>query len=241
MFKYGMIMAGGKGKRLRPLTAAIPKPLLPIGEKPIIQLIIEKMNQSGIKHIFISLNYKKEMIQNFLRDGSRFGVKIQYLEEKKQTGTAGSLVLLPQEVIEPILVSNGDLICDLDFFSFFEMLFSFDFVLTGIQREQRSEFGELFVSESSELLSWEEKPTRTQIINGGIYGISPNALSCLRSQISSGEYLDMPQLYTIMQKHDLKTGVFVHQGEWKDVGRMEDYLELSKRMEEDPDGDLGKK
>ena len=97
MFKYGFIMAGGQGKRLRPLTSAIPKPLLPVGDKPIIQLIIEHMKEYGIVDIFVSVNYKKEIVKSFLRDGSRYGVNITYIEEIERTGTAGSLSLLPDD------------------------------------------------------------------------------------------------------------------------------------------------
>ncbi|HPH11959.1 MAG TPA: sugar phosphate nucleotidyltransferase, partial [Thermotogota bacterium] len=105
MFTTGFIVAGGEGKRLRPLTNSIPKPLLPIGEKPIMQTIIERMREYGIKTVFISVNYKKEMIKNYFRDGSRFGVSIRYIEEENKTGTIGSLGMLPSSDNTPILLS----------------------------------------------------------------------------------------------------------------------------------------
>jgi len=151
MFKYGFIMAGGQGKRLRPLTAAIPKPLLPVGDKPIIQLIIEHMKDFGIVDIFVSVNYKKEIVKSFLRDGSRYGVNITYIEELERTGTAGSLALLPDGFDDKIIVSNGDLICDVDYSVMNDLLRQYDLVLTGIERKVPVDFGVLKMNGSPEL------------------------------------------------------------------------------------------
>jgi NDP-sugar pyrophosphorylase family protein len=232
VFKYGFIMAGGQGKRLRPLTSAIPKPLLPVGDKPIIQFIIEHMRDSGITEIFVSVNYKKEIVKSFLRDGSRYGVRINYIEEVEITGTAGSLALLPEDFDDKILVSNGDLICDVDYRTINEMLAKCDLVLTGIEKQVPVDFGVLQMNGSSELVSWEEKPKLKYIINGGIYGVSKKVIGYIKNNIPRNQNIDMPTLWGIMKDNGMKLAVHIHRGKWHDVGRMEDYMALTERGED---------
>jgi len=232
VFKYGFIMAGGQGKRLRPLTAAIPKPLLPVGDKPIIQLIIEHMKEFGIVDIFVSVNYKKEIVKSYLRDGSRYGVNIAYIEELERPGTAGSLALLPDDFDDKIIVSNGDLICDVDYSVINDLLREYDLVLTGIERKVPVDFGVLKTNGSPELIDWEEKPKLKYIINGGIYGISQKVITYIRENIPKHQYIDMPTLWRMMKDDGMKLAVHVHTGSWHDVGRMEDYMALTNNGEE---------
>ena len=232
MFKYGFIMAGGLGRRLRPLTGAIPKPLLPVGDKPIIQFIIDHMKKHGIKHIFVSVNYKKDVIKNYLRDGSRYGVKIEYIEEENYTGTAGSLALLPN-FSHDLLVSNGDLITNIDYTEIYEKLKNFDLVITGIEKNIFVDFGVLDINDDSELLSWREKPNLKFVINGGIYGISSKVIDFIHKKVKKHTYLDMPSLWDMMKENGMKIGVHIHNGEWHDIGRIEDYMALNEKGELD--------
>jgi NDP-sugar pyrophosphorylase family protein len=232
VFKYGFIMAGGQGKRLKPLTSAIPKPLLPVGDKPIIQFIIEHMKEYGINDIFISVNYKKEIVKSFLRDGSRYGVKLTYIEEIERTGTAGSLALLPEDFDDKILVSNGDLICDVDYNTINKLLSEYDLVLTGVEKQVPVDFGVLQMNGSSELVGWEEKPKFKYIINGGIYGVSKKVIDYIKENIPRNQYIDMPTLWGMMKENGMKLAVHIHRGKWHDVGRMEDYMALTERGEE---------
>jgi len=233
VFKYGFIMAGGQGKRLRPLTSAIPKPLLPVGDKPIIQLIIEHMKEFGIVDIFVSVNYKKEIVKSFLRDGSRYGVSITYIEEIERTGTAGSLSLLPDDFDDKIIVSNGDLISDVDYGVINDLLKEYDLVLTGIERKIPVDFGVLKTNGTPELIGWEEKPKLQYIINGGIYGISKEVVTYIKKNIPKHQYIDMPTLWGMMKDNGMKLAVHIHKGSWHDVGRMEDYMALTSNEEED--------
>jgi len=233
VFKYGFIMAGGLGRRLRPLTGAIPKPLLPVGDKPIIQFIIDHMKKHGIKHIFVSVNYKKDVIKNYLRDGSRYGVKIEYIEEENYTGTAGSLALLPKGFSHDLLVSNGDLITNIDYTEIYEKLKNFDLVITGIEKNIFVDFGVLDINDDSELLSWREKPNLKFVINGGIYGISSKVIDFIHKKVKKHTYLDMPSLWDMMKENGMKIGVHIHNGEWHDIGRIEDYMALNKKGEID--------
>jgi len=233
VFKYGFIMAGGLGRRLRPLTGAIPKPLLPVGDKPIIQFIIDHMKKHGIKHIFVSVNYKREVIKNYLKDGSRYGVKIEYVEEEDYTGTAGSLALLPKGFSHDLLVSNGDLITNIDYTEIYEKLKNFDLVITGIEKNVFVDFGVLDINDNSELLSWREKPNLKYIINGGIYGISSKVIDFIHKKVKKHTYLDMPSLWDMMKENGMKIGVHIHNGEWRDIGRIEDYMALNEKGEID--------
>jgi len=225
-------MAGGQGKRLKPLTSAIPKPLLPVGDKPIIQFIIEHMKDHGINDIFISVNYKKEIVKSFLRDGSRYGVKLTYIEETERTGTAGSLALLPEDFDDKILVSNGDLICDVDYNTINGLLSEYDLVLTGIEKQVPIDFGVLKTNTTPELLDWEEKPKLKYIINGGIYGVSKKVIDYIKENIPRNQYIDMPTLWGMMKENGMKLAVHIHRGKWHDVGRMEDYMALTSSDEE---------
>ncbi len=227
MFTTGFIVAGGEGKRLRPLTNSIPKPLLPIGEKPIMQTIIERMREYGIKTVFISVNYKKEMIKNYFRDGSRFGVSIRYIEEENKTGTIGSLGMLPSSDNTPILLSNGDLVTDIDFQEVYKKLENNDFVISAINKVIPVDYGVLKVDEKNELSSWEEKPQFSILINAGVYGFSVKALKIMRERIDGSVYMDMPSLWYFFKKNDLKSYVYLHTGLWHDVGRVEDYIAIS--------------
>ena len=221
-------MAGGEGKRLKPLTNVIPKPLLPVGEKPIIQLIVENMKMAGITNIFVSVNYKKELIKNFLKDGSRYGLSITYIEENAPTGTAGSLLFLPENFNDNLLVSNGDLICDVEYKKIFDLLGKYDLVIMGVEKNISMDFGVLHLNGSNELQSWEEKPNLKYVVNGGIYAISVNAIRFIKSRISGEKYIDMPSLWKMALKNGMKIGVYIHDGKWHDVGRIEDYMKLAK-------------
>lgn len=232
MFKYGMIMAGGLGTRLRPLTHSIPKPLLPVGEKPIIQFIIEQMKDHGIETIFISVNYKKEVIKNYLRDGSRFGLKIFYLEEIERMGTAGALSLLPDDFEENLLISNGDLISSVDYQMVYEKLEQFDFVVTGIEKKMYIDFGVLKVKNERELIGWEEKPEYPYLINGGIYGVSSRVIRVAKECSKRNHYLDMPTLWNYIKEENMSIGVHIHTGQWEDIGRIEDYMALNEKKED---------
>lgn len=226
MIKTALIMAGGIGKRLRPLTYAVPKPLLPIGEKPIIEQIILDMKKQGIEHFIISVNYKKEMIVNYLKDGKTLGVNIEYLEEDNYTGTAGCLSNLTIE--EDIIISNGDILCDVNYRELFNLTNTFDLIITTIEKEYTIDFGVLEYDEKNyELKHWTEKPTYKYSINAGIYAIKNRIIKFIKQNQASNAYLDMPDLWTLLKSNNLKLGIYEHKGKWEDVGRMEDYMKLN--------------
>lgn len=234
MFESALILAGGLGKRLRPLTHAIPKPLLPVGEKPIIEKIIEGMRNQGILNFYISINYKGEMIKNYLKDGKSLGVNINYIEEEVFTGTAGSIINLPDELKEDMIISNGDVISDVDYQEVFNLLhkYGFDFVITSIKKGYYIDFGVLeFDKTSKELNGWKEKPTQYLDFNAGIYGIKKETITFLKEKVEKITKLDMPDMWELLMKNNKKIGIYEHDGEWIDIGRINDYLEINKGEE----------
>jgi NDP-sugar pyrophosphorylase family protein len=234
MFENALILAGGLGKRLRPLTHAIPKPLLPVGEKPIIEKIIEDMRSQGIVNFYISVNYKGEMIKNYLKDGESLGVNIEYIEEDKFTGTAGSIINLPDELNEDMVICNGDVINNVDFQKVFDLLHKndFDFVITSIKKGNYIDFGVLeFDNDSKQLNSWKEKPTQYFNLNAGIYGIRKETIKFIKEKMEKNTKLDMPDFWEFLMKNNKKIGIYEHNGEWVDIGRINDYLEIHKGEE----------
>lgn len=229
MFEYAFIIAGGQGKRLQPLTYSIPKPLLPVGDKPIVEFIIDQIKRHDIKNIFISVNYKKELIKNFLRDGLRYGVNIFYIEEEDKSGTAGSLAYLPDDFDGDLLLTNADIISDINYYNIYNLLKKCDFVITGIRKKMLIDFGVLEINKNSELQTWKEKPCEEYLINGGVYAISKKLIPYIKNKIIKGTYCDMPEIWSALQNDGMKIMVYIHDGEWQDVGRIEDYYSLNEK------------
>ena len=156
-----IIMAGGMGVRLRPLTFSIPKPLIPVGEKPILEMIISRLKKHGIKDIILAVGYKSDLIKAYFEDGKKFGVNITYFLEEKKLGTAGPLKIISgkEDISDPVLVMNGDIVTELDF----DKLINFhkskksDFTVATKKHEYKSPFG-VIKTESDKVISLEEKP-----------------------------------------------------------------------------------
>jgi len=214
-----VLMAGGRGERLRPLTDTCPKPLLKVGGKPILERILENFLSQGFRHFFISLNYKAEMVEEHFGNGSRFGASISYLREDKPLGTAGALTLLP-EMDLPFLVMNGDLLTKVNFAHLLDFHTENNAAGTMCVRDYTTQipFGVVH-TEGNTLLRIEEKPSQTVFVNAGIYVLSPGVLR----HIPHGEAYDMPRLFETMVAQGEKARVFPVRDSWLDIGRMDDY------------------
>ena len=188
-----VIMAGGLGTRLRPLTFSIPKPLLPVGEKPILEIILSKLKQQGLTDIILSVGYKSELIKTYFQDGSKFGVKIDYFEEEKRLGTAGPLRLIRDkfQIKEPFIVMNGDIITKLNFKKMMKYHLDKKADLTvGIKNHKsKTPFGVISLDEDN-IKEIKEKPVLTFNISAGIYIVNPELID----YISPNEFFDMPTL-----------------------------------------------
>jgi NDP-sugar pyrophosphorylase family protein len=214
-----VLMAGGLGTRLRPITESIPKPLVRIGGKPILQMILESLVEHHFVKFFISVNYRSEMIKTHFGDGSDWGVTIRYLEEQEQLGTAGSLGLLEERPSHPLVVMNGDLLTRVNYSNLLDFHIEQRADATMCVREYDFEvpFGVVTVNENR-IEKIVEKPVHSFFVNAGIYVINPIVLDLVRRQ----KRVDMPDLFQAASRQGLSTVAFPVREYWLDIGRVDD-------------------
>ena len=215
---HALLMAGGRGKRLMPITNDCPKPLLPINGKPILEIILEQCIDSGIRNFYISVYYLAEKIKNYFGDGSKWNVKIDYIEENKPLGTAGPLKLLPEEFNEPIIIINGDVLTRTNFQDVlkYHSINSADITIGVREHKLESPFGVIEVDGIS-FKSILEKPSIKQLVNAGIYVVDPSIVKFIKSD----EYLDMPDLILSCKKNSKNIIVYPIHEFWLDIGKPE--------------------
>ncbi len=215
-----ILMAGGLGTRLRPLTENCPKPLLKVGSKPILETILENFIDSGFHRFYFAVNYRSEMIEDYFGDGSRFDVEINYLHEKKRLGTAGALSLLNGMVDRPTIVMNGDLLTKMDFGDFLDFHVAEGAMATMAVREHSYQvpYG-VIRSDGHRMVSIVEKPTQTFYVNAGMYVLSPEAVAHVREE----KFLDMPDLFNELIREGNPTSVYPVSEYWMDIGHMDDF------------------
>jgi len=216
-----VIMAGGLGTRLRPLTETLPKPLIPVGGKPILETIVENLAIQGFRKLFLSVNYMAEKVRAHFGDGSRWNVEIKYLHETERLGTAGALNLLPERPTSPILVMNADLLTKVNFRALLDFHNEHNATATMSVREYDFQvpYGVVQFDENNRMTGIDEKPVHKFFVNAGIYALSPQALDVLPPQRG---YFDMPELFHHLVERDQPTCVFPVRELWIDIGRLED-------------------
>jgi NDP-mannose synthase len=215
-----VLLAGGLGSRLRPYTFALPKPLMPIGEKPILELIITQLARRGIKRHILAVNHQAELMRAYFGHGERLGVEISYSLETQPLGTMGPLRLiasLPQHFI----VMNGDVLCDLDFRAFLDRHVAADrlFTIAACAREQLIDYGVLQCNEANRLVGFSEKPRSQYLVSMGVYCASRRVLNW----IPEGQPFGFDQLMLKLIAAGETVEVERHRGYWLDIGRPEDY------------------
>ena len=220
MSKRAVILAGGKGTRLKPYTISMPKPLVPIGEMPILEIIIRKLVRAGFNHITITINHMADMIREYFGDGSKWDVKIDYSMEEKPLSTMGPLKLI-KDLPENFLVMNGDVLTDLDFENFYNehVVNNNIFTISAFTREQLVDYGVLMSDESNQLVDFIEKPVNTYQVSMGIYMLNRRALDF----IPENEFFGFDHLMLNLIKHREYATVRLHHGNWLDIGRPDDY------------------
>jgi len=228
-----VIMAGGKGSRLDPYTKILPKPLIPIGEKPIIELIMDKFNEFGIKDFFISINHKAKMIKSYFEE-TNGEYNITYIEESMPLGTIGSLSLVRKEIDNTVLVTNCDVIVDADYVELvrFHKDRGYSMTLVACYRHYTVPYGVCEIANGGSLKAIKEKPKYDLLINAGMYIMNKEILSL----IPENRCFDSTDLINAAQSASYPVGVFpIHEKDWLDVGEWDEYRKTVRKLSLDID------
>lgn len=215
-----ILMAGGLGKRLMPLTENTPKPMLVVGDQPILETIIKNCVKYGLKKFIICVNYLSDQVKDHFGDGSNWGIDIEYVDEEKKLGTAGALSLITKEFNEDVIVMNADLLTNVNFDQLLSYHKSEKSYATMCVKEYDFKVPYGVVKANDNVISSiEEKPVHRFFINAGIYVLSASVLT----RIESNQYLDMPQLFNKLLEEEKKLVTFPIREYWLDVGLPEDF------------------
>lgn len=215
-----VILAGGKGRRLAPYTAVLPKPLMPIGDVPILEIVIRQLKHAGFTEITMAVGYLAELLMAYFGDGDKFGLKIRYSREETPLGTAGPLALI-DGLDKPFLVMNGDLLTTLNYQAMWKHHLTGNAIGTvaTFQRDVNIDLGVLQIDDANYVTGYIEKPTYHYTVSTGIYIFNPEVLQ----YITPGQPMDLPDLILrlLQKKHTIAAHSF--SGRWLDIGRHDDY------------------
>jgi len=219
--KRAVILCGGKGTRLKPYTVALPKPLMPIGDYPIIEVIIRQLKSFGFNRITLAVNHQADIFKAFFGNGDKWNIKIDYVLEQKPLGTMGPLTLI-DDLDDSFLVMNGDILSDIDFGAFFELHVKSNaiFSISSFKRQQLIDFGVLEKSNKNYLTGIKEKPEFNFEVSMGVYMVNKEVVEQIPSNSFFG--FDSLMLKLIEKKHTVE--LFEHKGYWLDIGRPDDYM-----------------
>lgn len=225
MSMKAIFLAGGKGTRLAPYTQVIPKPLMPIGDRPIIEVLLLQARSAGIRDVVITVGHMSQLISSFFQDGSRLGLKIHYSFEEEPLGTAGPLSLL-DGLTETFLVSNGDVLTTLDLRDLIAFHKEQKAVATIAMhhRQVRIDLGVIRCNHNSEIFDYIEKPNIDYMVSMGIYVFEPRVLEF----IPVGKYLDFPDLVKKLLAAGERVMGYHFEGYWQDLGRPDDYEQATQ-------------
>lgn len=237
MSRRAVILAGGRGTRLRPYTVVLPKPLMPIGEYPILEIVIRQLSAQGFDRITLAVNHQAEIIMAFFGNGSRWGIKIDYSLEEKPLSTMGPLKLI-HDLPENFLVMNGDVLTDIRFDDLFDYHCSHGniFTISAHTREQISEYGILEVNSDGRLIGFKEKPSMTFQVSMGVYVANRRILEIIPSNTLYG----FDHLMMDLIQRGIPPSVKPFLGYWLDIGRPDDYQEAVEVFEKDASVFIGK-
>lgn len=224
-----IFMAGGLGTRLHPITLDFPKPLVKIGNKPILEILLENFVQSGFQHFYFSVHYKAKMIEDYFGCGKNWGVDISYLHEDHALGTIGSLKLLPEKPNLPFLVMNADIMTNMNFskiLDFHEKNTQHPLATVCVrQYENKIPYGVVNIDDRyHHFLEIEEKPTRSYFVNAGIYVLEPDVLNYFPAR---AHHLDMPTLLTYLVQQKKCVSTFPIREYWLDIGSHENLIQAA--------------
>lgn len=223
-----VVLAGGKGTRLAPYTNVIPKPLMPIGDMPILDVMLRQMRRSGVEEIIMAIGHQGRLIKAFFGNGSRYGMKIRYSKETKPLGTAGPLALI-DGLNETFLVVNGDTLTMLDFQKFihFHQKSGALASIAMSKRKVKIDLGVLQLDSHNIVTGYIEKPNYEYQVSMGIYMFEPG----VKRYVPTGEYFDFPTLVLKLLEDGQRVAGYPFDGYWKDLGRPDDYHEAVQDFE----------
>ena len=229
MSKRAIILAGGKGTRLRPYTVVLPKPLMPLGEFPILEIIIRQLTHDGFDHITMAVNHQADIIKAFFGSGEKWNIKIDYSLEDKPLSTMGPLKLI-KDLPDNFLIMNGDILTDVDFGKFYDSHCNEKniFTVSAARRVQISEYGVLIKDNNQNLVDFKEKPKENFLVSMGIYMASKKILDIIPPNEAYG--FDHLMLELIKQKKF--ASIKEHDGYWLDIGRPDDYEKAIEEFEQ---------
>jgi len=223
-----VILAGGKGTRLKPYTTVFPKPLMPIGDMPILEVVLRQLKFYGFRKITISVNHLADLIKTFFGDGRKLGLDIAYCMEDTPLGTAGSISLV-DDITENFLVMNGDLLTTIDYSAMIKShIGSGAMAMIGVfPREVKIDFGVLELGSRGELVQYREKPKYEFLVSMGVNAFHGSVLD----YIPKGKYLDIPTLMMNLKDAGKPVLTFRSECEWLDIGRPDDYEKATEEFE----------
>jgi NDP-sugar pyrophosphorylase family protein len=230
--RQAVIMAGGKGTRLHPYSATLPKPLMPLGDITILELLLYQMHNAGVTDVVMSINHLGHLIKAYFGDGEKFGLRINYVTEDHPLGTAGALSKVLDDLDDHFFVSNGDLLTTMGMgrMGAAHIANGADATIGTFRRTVKVEFGVIDIDEESHMVAYREKPQNDYLVSMGIYMLSRDAIA---PHLKYNEYLDMPNL--LLRMKDAQSDIRCYQEEcvWLDVGRPDDFALAQKMFSDD--------
>lgn len=220
MGSRAVILAGGKGTRLAPYTTVFPKPLMPLGDTPILEIVLRQLAARGFDRATLAVGHLAELLEAFFGDGSKFGIAVDYSREEQPLGTAGPLAFI-DGLDEPFLVMNGDVLTTLDYRAFLDEHIASGAVASVAtkKRSTRIDFGIVQTDDTGDITGYIEKPEHEYRVSMGVYAFSPEALG----HIAEGERLDFPDLILRLLAADVRVRAVPFDGYWLDIGRHDDF------------------
>ena len=224
-----VIMAGGTGARLKELTRDTPKPMLHVGDRPLLETIVCRLVEQGFRHIWLAVNYHAGKIENYFGDGKQFGAVLRYLREEKRLGTAGALSLLPQMPECPVMVTNADLLANIDYGAIVDEHVSTGVAATMAVREYEYQipYGVVKIARNK-IVGLEEKPVHRVMVNAGVYVLSQDVIS----KVPRETFFDMPELFEALIAEGQQTRCHSVHGYWQDIGCHEDFCKANSDFPE---------
>jgi NDP-sugar pyrophosphorylase family protein len=222
MSKRAVILAGGRGTRLRPYTVVLPKPLMPIGEYPILEVIVRQLAAQGFERVTIAVNHQANLIQAFFGDGRKWSLEIDYSLESQPLSTVGPLSLI-EDLPDTFLLMNGDVLTDLGFADLLALhtVSGAMFTVAASRRTHTIDYGVLEVDAGARLTGFKEKPTVDYLVSMGVYGVSRTVLS----MFPAGQPYGFDDLMRDLLAKGSQVTIHPHDGYWADIGRPDDYMQ----------------